>query len=655
MQKHLPPAPAGWEISGTAPGGKRKIRCTKHNTHGNQCVHEIRYTSTPPLHQCIFQKLQEANQTQLQIERWATSTLDQRIQFEVAALVAITDAPLEIVENPVFHQILGTFVEIGRSEPQIHIGSEGCKLTRGHTRSILVEYSRKIHEETITHFSQMPCVSLTIDAGTIERRHFLDIMVLAPYSRVKPFLYAAVENSTLTADDYGRIVMEAIQELYNKGVHVRSIVGDNLPAQIVALARWSPRSCLKQGEESYLHGIKYSPCMCHFIQLVVGDLITRGGLCNIEEILQEMIAIINCSEVRSNIRTRCPQSVKTRWLSRFEALTWLLSREHALIKINIKLLPKTRRQQFQHIITKSNFAALTIYRKIVFPFNQAIKFFEKNDVTLCHVYPALKTLKKYFIEEYHIHINSEPEYAQCCANVLPFIQQRQHILLDRDLLKAAFWLTSFGCRSLSENSLFIPSRYLLDVKYRAAFTLPLIQDSNNVGWGRPGADNFLDDPKHCAADYSYTGEVIREDELEEVPKTRFDINQVLIFLKELLSNYILEDNDMDTQETDSFIIHQQVEESLQFFFCNPESIAKCRNFGGSIETEVELWNWMKYTSQGRISNQVALKAISIVSIPASEASCERSLSRQKRIMHHLRANSNEDLLRARFLFETSNH
>jgi hypothetical protein len=51
-----------------------------------------------------------------------------------------------------------------------------------------------------------PCVSLVIDAGTIERRHFLDLMILAPDIGLRSFLYDSLENERLTADDYGKLV-----------------------------------------------------------------------------------------------------------------------------------------------------------------------------------------------------------------------------------------------------------------------------------------------------------------------------------------------------------------------------------------------------------------------------------------------------------------
>jgi hypothetical protein len=658
MRRPLPHPPPGWEISGKADGGKRTIRCTKEDIRGNQCLREIRFTSNPPIHRCRFPlQHHEPEQTQLIFDAWASLPVEKKLQYEIASLVAITDAPLDIVENEAFHRVINTFVELGRTDPDVQVGSHGCKLTRAKTRNIIVEHSRKIHEDMIARVAQMPCVSLAIDAGTIEQRHFLDMMILAPYSHLKPFLYDAVENRTLTAADYGSIVTTAIKELHQKGVNVRSIVGDNLPAQVAALAHWSSQSYLKQAEESYLHGIKYSPCLCHFVQLVVGDLIRGTSLVRREITLQKMIAMVNCPEVRSKTHSRCFQIVKTRWLSRYEALTWLLSWEERISTINPKELRKQRRAQFRDIITRRNFAKLKPFHKVIYPFTQAIKVFEKDDITLCYVHPVLRALKKYFREEERIHTDKDPKYAKYCANALIFIQQRQKKLLDMNLIKAAYWLTTYGCKSLSENTRHTPFMYEIHLAYSYPTTLFPIQGAQ--GWFRelPLIFSPPDTPVQIEIDYSYTEEIIDEDELElEEPLVSPGCGkQILTFLSDYLFSLMMEDLGLEIPENVPSDIRHQVEETLRFFFCNPDSIAKCKFMNGSLVTEVEVWNWVKFTLPERIGDQVAAKVISILSIPASEASCERSLSHQKRIMGHLRTTSNSDLLRARFLFESVNH
>jgi hypothetical protein len=65
-----------------------------------------------------------------------------------------------------------------------------------------------------------------------------------------------------------------------------------------------------------------------------------------------------------------------------------------------------------------------------------------------------------------------------------------------------------------------------------------------------------------------------EDELEEVPKIWGCKDRVLTFLNDFLPILFLEDFDSADSENVSSEIQRQVEGSLQFFFCDPESIVK---------------------------------------------------------------------------------
>jgi hypothetical protein len=66
-------------------------------------------------------------------------------------------------------------------------------------------------------------------------------MIFAPRSGLRPFLYDSLESERLPADDYGQLVAQAMKGLKTQSVRVRSIVEDNLPAQVSALAHWSQK------------------------------------------------------------------------------------------------------------------------------------------------------------------------------------------------------------------------------------------------------------------------------------------------------------------------------------------------------------------------------------------------------------------------------
>jgi hypothetical protein len=616
----------------------------------------MRFTSNPPLHHCEFEAVRTVELTQTSIERWAGLPIEQRAQAEIASLIALVDAPLEVVEDGAFHRLLDALVDIGREDREFHFGRGQCPLTRYRTRKAMIDESTQLSDRLIAKFAQRPCVSLAIDAGTIERRHFLDVMILAPYSSLDPFLYDVFERDTLTSDDYGNLVVAVIQELKSKGVRVRSIVGDNLPAQVSALAHWSHKSRLR-GFDPYLNGIKYSPCMCHFMQLVVRDLVTNvETIREFETILQALIDVTNSSDVYAILRTRCPQCVTTRWLSRSDVLSWLLSRRDVLLGIDPRRIQKARRNTYQTLFTEENFDKLSIYHRVLHPCVQAVRFFEQDHITLCHVYPALKTLKR------HLGQHEDPsnaDVAECLDywhSIASFIRVRQHKLLDMDLVKIAFWLTSFGCTWLAQQKELVPESHQLRLQYEAPRRIVVCGPMDAIiGEAVPTPDYA----EIYLADYEYSGDGITEDSLENVPRRQERAKQTLTFIRELLVQLLLEDLPQGEATSDDTRHPSEVEDSIRsladnlitLFFCSDEYVSKSQETQAGIDKQIGLWNYLERNTPERPYVHIVDKIISIISIPASEASCERSFSRQKRIMGHSRVGSNRDLLRARFLLK----
>jgi hypothetical protein len=199
-----------------------------------------------------------------QIECCASLSLEQRAQAEVVSLTALLDAPLAIAEDGLFHRRLNTFAELGREDRQFRFGSRGRTLLRYRTRKTMIEESNRLSATTIAEYPERPCVSLVIDAATIERRHFLDLMVLAPYGGLRPFSDDSLEKERLTVDEYGCLIAQAMEEFRRKGIKLRSFVRDNLPAQVSAFAHWSTKSRLRW-QSRFLKRIKYSHSLCHFI------------------------------------------------------------------------------------------------------------------------------------------------------------------------------------------------------------------------------------------------------------------------------------------------------------------------------------------------------------------------------------------------------
>jgi hypothetical protein len=179
---------------------------------------------------------------QVPLDLWTGTSAHSQVQTLIAAMIAITNAPLQLAEDPTFHGIINALFEVGRRNPELFVGPLGVGMHRHRTRSAMMEAGQRICKDRIAAFAGRPAVSLAIDAGTIEERHFLDIMVLASHTGLHPFRYKGIEKSNLRVENYGNIVGDTIKELGEMNVDVRLIVGDNLPVQVSALAHSSSRS-----------------------------------------------------------------------------------------------------------------------------------------------------------------------------------------------------------------------------------------------------------------------------------------------------------------------------------------------------------------------------------------------------------------------------
>jgi hypothetical protein len=178
----------------------------------------MRFTSNPPAHPCELEPIQASDLTQLPIDRGASLPIEQRAQAEIPSFWLWSTLHFILSIDGCFQRLLNALVDIGREDRQFRFGGERCPLTRCRMRRAMVDESIHQRDRAIEQFAKRPYVSLVIDAGTFERRHFLDIMILASYSNLRPFLYDAHEQDALTSEDYGRISAEIIPELKTKGV-----------------------------------------------------------------------------------------------------------------------------------------------------------------------------------------------------------------------------------------------------------------------------------------------------------------------------------------------------------------------------------------------------------------------------------------------------
>jgi hypothetical protein len=152
---------------------------------------------------------------------------------------------------------------------------------------------------------------------------------------------------------------------------------------------------------------------------------------------------------------------------------------------------------------------------------------------------------------------------------------------------------------------------------------------------------------------AYQGEIIEENDVG-LPEPERGLHEPPIdfLIRYLVRQALLSDENPESQSREAALATEaRVIGMVNLFFGNEAFKRRARYTGSSIDKQVELWNSLALNDVNHSFDDLVGMVISIISIPASEASCERSFSRQKRIMGHHRARSDPELLNARAVLQ----
>jgi hypothetical protein len=317
-------------------------------------------------------------------------------------------------------------------------------------------------------------------------------------------------------------------------------------------------------------------------------------------------------------------------------------------------LAAERRNELTAAFSKEHFDALEKFYQLLFPLDTGVRFFERDCTTLAYVYPVLKRLKFYVRDE--INHTTDTEYSEHLEFLLVSFSARRRKHLDWDLIKAAFWLTSFGCQYRHDGECPIDAQFVFEYRSRRVSTAAMLPGSLLVR--DPSVEPGSDEDSECPEDSLWVPPVVEEPDPPSRIYREFELDKrdVVPVLIKYLTRLMEQDGTLTTPPLGDDpwpSLEDRVEGVVSQFLCNEQWIARCRRTPTEIASQVQLWNFVAAGRGDRAYDDIAQKVISIITIPASEASCERSLSRQKRLVTH-RSRSNPDLVVARMRFADFN-
>lgn len=178
--------PPNFELLQENDHGHNLIRCTSmvKTKDGStvQCGYTIRNTSHPKAHVCFPGDP-------------VTGDAQTLLSEEIARFIGTADLPLKIVEEKYFTDFLKKVLDIGRQYHNQRTEELFPKLNRHSVREILVKEAKKKEETQLSIRRQEHACSMTIDAGSLYSKHFIDFVVSSKIQQ--PFLTKQLKNISL--------------------------------------------------------------------------------------------------------------------------------------------------------------------------------------------------------------------------------------------------------------------------------------------------------------------------------------------------------------------------------------------------------------------------------------------------------------------------
>lgn len=600
-----------------------------------------------------------------------------------------------VIESSFFWDLLEFVFKLGQkkydSDPKLIIK----KPSHSTIRNCFIQTAKKYHNSQIQAFSHINYLSLTLDAGSLQYGHFLDYAISSTQYNIKPYLYQA-DFAALNTSEYIREQTEKILiELFDQKIRIRTITGDNYPAQLYALSNWSRSSLWKRTTNLDVRKVLYFSCICHFMQLLADDIENVPIIQKSKDCLNNMKQFIN--KKFSKIVGKVPDEVETRWFSHYNSLKFILTNKIAITSSRDAAVHQLKgirgehvqmqREELLSILKDDNFDLLNKYANVMLPIYITTLFFEENTSQAVSAVPIIKQVENYW--EKLLNNQDFGDFHSAITILLQRINHRKFHLLDWPLLNLAYSLTPGG--RIYARKILIENGYEIEEeKYDSMVGLdPCLQfELRNLKYKIKlnQINNEKSDPIATQFDHMERNSetfIVEEEEQhinsEVQPILIQHAQNNLVFMIGNVKPYFEFNAERSIDGLTLFPFERKMDD-LEFRYqpCHFNLLKKtledlCERFGYTTEKEsivecYDFWLKAKTTDLGIIHYQknsdvkiwkdMAIHspcwkflsdiALTLISAQGSETICERKISMQRATITNRRLSSKEDLVEARF-------
>lgn len=548
---------------------------------------------------------------------------------ELAILTGKLNLSLNVLTSQEFYKLACKFIALGLCQYSVK-GSHSHSMllfrpiSRDTLKQTMVDLAYKKHQEVLGCFSDQPYNCLALDAGTTFNVQYLHFVLENTLAGLPPYPCRSDILLGSKATHYVPVIRKGLYFLSVAKVKIGSIVIDGNTAQLKAFNPKWKHSIYHSTTLDNPKQIIIIPCLCHRCHNAYKYQAEHNG--EILTIVSKLHTIASQYNQEKNLKDPiCPTHCETRWAYDFYIVSFIINNIEKVKEI----LP-------DEDIPIENFSYL---RDVLCIFKSLILTFESSHTKFS---TAFTYLERGINGLYQLHYKHQNPYAYYLAQSLEKYTLKSS---DGGLWSLAYSLTPNGRADFRKRN--IQGFQIEDKNWLQYFSI--IENSlgdDDAFDNLPENEDVVIEVHEPSVDTEFENESEpEEDESDLQDDDEYFVHLNTNFtdhlqaaknkLKELLMLRGISEKDADELITD---YNAYIESSIEIF--------------SSLKTSKNDYSWIQNRNTFQAWKDMGDIAIRLLCSSLSEASCERTIKRQRYVLDSKRLRSTQQLLDARMILNS---
>ena len=488
-------------------------------------------------------------------------------------------------------------------------------------RHIMIATATAKHTKTMHRFSLFPYVCLAIDEGTTARYKVLHFVLEYPKGSCPSYPCTNVRMTAGKAKDYVISIAKGLNVIRGYKINVGSIVLDGNTAQLKSFNKdW--KLSLYHKSIPDIKKIIIVPCLCHRIHNSYKYTVLHNK--ELSELVTNLHVIASTiHDTVDHFKTICPTHCDNRWIYDYDILEYLMKNKEEVIAI----LPDTPFEKFLQL-----YKCLKVLKLLVLKFEKRYTQIQSAFLTIENAIGALLQLGN----------QQNNPYSKLLA-----YQLQNYTLQSKDgnIWSLAYCLTPNGREDFRIRNINQANPVLDDyLKFFHIDDDSLLDDDDNLDHHKFDWKNYdeLMDSESSDDDY-----IIAEDtdEFDDDDSSLPDDDQIIVEKNDNFTNYTQCAKEclktlLQRRGFSTAYANETLKAFNQYIDCIREDLV-------GFELDKSNYSWVQIRNSIPAMSDIADIAMRLLVSTTSEASCERTIKKQRQIHSPRRLRSKKELIDAR--------